>query len=126
MYSVTDKQLSLEPMTDRQIKAMATDEWMETLMSLWSAIGKDANDDEKRLTIYARQFAIVPLGILEKAVDRAIRNNGKYLTVPTASVLWDAVRKELDIQPHEDVEGALQRWKTLEAEMFEGCIVRFG
>lgn len=117
---------SMQPLTDRQIKQMATDEWMGVLMSLWSAIGKNAEDDEKRLTIYARQFSIIPLGILEKAVDRAIMNNGKYLTVPTPSALWEAVRKELDIQPHEEVEDALQRWKVLEEEKFDKCIVRFG
>jgi hypothetical protein len=106
--------------TDEQIHQAAADEWMQTLMSLWDAVGKEI--DSNRLTIYAGQLEIVPLGLLKKVVARAIRNNGQYQTVPTVGALWDAVRKELDLRPSEDTEEAIQRWC---ARMFDQAIYRF-
>src|SRR5690349_3264479 len=111
MSLVTDKKVDFQvsgmaPISDGQITQMATDEWVSVLMSMWEAIGKDV--DEKRLTIYAKQFSIVPLGLLEKAVGRAIRNNGNYLTVPTVGALWDALRRELG-NPR-DIDQAIEQW----------------
>lgn len=112
--------------TDEQIQLSATDEWMAVLMSLWDAAGKNANDDEKRLTSYARQLSIIPLELLQKSIDRAIQSNGKYLTVPAIGAIWDALRKELkkqlNIPDGMDMEEAIDLWCR---RKFEQGVVRF-
>ena len=107
-------------MTDEEIRASADSEWLGLLREMWEAIGKPV--DEKRLLVYARQLGIVPFGLLEKSVARAIRTNGQYQTVPTVGAIWDAVRKELDTAPALDIANAIANW--VEAS-FESCIVRF-
>ena len=98
---------------------MMLDEWLGVVSQLWDAVGKDP--DEKRLTVYARQLSMIPLGLLERSVDRAIRENGKYQTVPTIGAIWAAVRKELGDPV--DLDTAIQAWIE---RQFDKCIVRFG
>lgn len=123
MFSVKDEL----QVSDEQIQISAIDEWMSVIMSLWDAVGKNANDDEKRLRAYARQLSIVPLELLERSVDRAIQNNGKYQTVPTIGAIWDALRhelkKEMSVPDGMDMEEAIDQWC---ARKFERALVRFG
>jgi len=68
-------------------------DWVGALVSMWDAIGKPV--DEVRLGVYMRQLGSVPLGLLERAVSLAIRDNGSYATVPTVGAIWQALRKVL-------------------------------
>lgn len=130
MFSVQDElQVTDEQIQDEQIQMSAIDEWMSVIMSLWEAVGKNANaeDQERRLREYARQLSIVPLELLERSVDRAIQNNGKYQTVPTIGAVWDALRQELkkEIMFSEgaDMEELINQWCI---RKFEKAVVRFG
>ena len=95
----------------------ALDEWIGVLSRLWTACGKIPDTD--RLVLYQEELAIVPLGLLQKAVSRAIREHA-YNNVPTVGELWAAVRKELG-DPH-DIEQAISDWKYVTSRQ---CIVRF-
>lgn len=93
-------------------------EWTGIIESLWIAVGKDP--DVERMKLYAKNLASVPMGLLQAGVTRAIRENGKYQTVPTISAIWTAISKELGDPP--DLESAIERWVD---NSFEKCIVRF-
>ena len=92
--------------TDIEIEQCANVEWLETLSGMWEAIGKPL--DEKRLQKYAKELNGIPLGLLEKAVSRAIRNSGDYQVIPTISAIWGALRRELG-NPY-DIDQAIERW----------------
>jgi hypothetical protein len=84
-------------------------EWLDILKGMWDAIGKPA--DERRLKEYARHFGSVPTELLRKSVDRAIRENGNYQTVPTIGALWSAIRSELG-NPY-NIDQALYEWEQV-------------
>lgn len=99
----------------------AAKEWIACLTFMWDAIGKPV--EQNRLDAYVRTFKSVPIGILEKAVERAIANNGVYNVIPTPGALWTAVRKEIgDGRPDLDVMDAIEQWKD---RSYERCVVRF-
>jgi len=110
--------------TDESIYQAAYGEWIGVLASMWDAIGKDV--DERRLAYYEKKFANIPLGLLEKAVDRAIRNNGNYLTVPSVGALWSAIKKETGEHPNMDVLEAVQLWENEIGARFDASLYRFG
>jgi len=95
-----------EPQAVKDFGNQASAEWLGVLSSMWDAIGKPL--DEKRLAQYARMLKSVPLGLLDEAVNLAVRNNGQYQSVPTIGAIWDAIRKILG-NPL-DVDIALERW----------------
>jgi hypothetical protein len=64
--------------------------------------------DVERLKIYRRNLGNVPLGLLEKTIDRVFREN-TYQTVPVTGAIWEAIRKELG-NPY-DLDSALERWE---------------
>ena len=76
------------------------------LARLWEAIDKPIDAD--RLQVYRRELGIIPLGLLEKAVSRCIREN-TWLTVPPVGKIWEAVRTELG-NPF-DVNQAILDWE---------------
>jgi hypothetical protein len=57
--------------------------------------------------VYRQSLGEVPLGLLELAVQRVIRENS-YHVVPLPGVVWAAVRKELG-NPW-DVKAAIEDW----------------
>jgi len=72
---------------------------------LWTAAGKPLEAD--RLEVYRQSLEDVPLGLLELAVRRVIREN-VYALVPLPGVIWEAVRRELG-EPW-DVKQAIEDW----------------
>lgn len=82
-------------------------EWLDILKGMWEAIGKPV--DERRLQEYARHFKEIPMELLRDSVDRAIRDNGVYQTIPTVGALWEAVRKILG-NPYE-IGQAIAEWE---------------
>jgi hypothetical protein len=98
--------MSDEIRTDEQIHQAAMEEWLGILAQLWTAIGKPIDAD--RLDLYGKALEDVPLGLLESAVARVIREN-VYSVVPPPGVVWKAVEKELG-NPH-DVLAAIEKWK---------------
>jgi hypothetical protein len=108
---------------DEQIYKEAYAEWMGVLVKMWDAVDKDV--DEKRLAVYAEEFQSIPLGLLEKAVSRAIRNNGVYLSVPSVGALWIAIQKEIGDLPNMDVMEVVNLWKERQAEQFDALLYRF-
>lgn len=112
-----------DQLLDEKIQKAAYEEWLGVLVSMWDAVDKDV--EEKRLMYYAKEFADIPLGLLEKAVSRAIRNNGKYLSVPSVGAIWDAIRKETGEHPNMDVLEVVKLWNDQAEERFERQIYRF-
>lgn len=110
--------------TDQSIYKVAYGEWIGALASMWDAIGKDV--DERRLAVYEKQFESVPFGLLEKAVGRAIRNNGNYLSVPSVGALWAAVKKETGYHSNMDVLEAVQLWESESGARLDASMYRFG
>ncbi len=108
---------------DERIKKAAYEEWLNILVSMWDAVDKEV--DEKRLTYYAKEFEMVPFGLLEDAVKYAIRNNGKYLSVPSVSAIWDAIRKQVGDYPNMDILEVVELWKSRTDEQFNSSLCRF-
>lgn len=109
---------------DERIQKEACKEWLDCLVKMWDAVDKDV--DEKRLAIYVEQFQEIPLGLLEIAVSRAIRNNGSYMSVPSVGALWQAIKQETGDLTHIDVIEAVRLWSAREDAMFETRLYRFG
>lgn len=93
------------PKTDQEIYQAAMEEWLSVLTQLWTAYDKPL--DPERLTLYQKMLGEVPLGLLEKAVKRVIREH-KYNSVPAVGDVWSAIRKELG-NPY-DIDQAIQAW----------------
>ena len=119
-----DEMIQEDQALDEHIRQEAYKEWLGTLVKLWDAVDKDV--DDKRLALYAEEFRCVPLGLLEKAVKRAIRNNGVYLSVPSIGALWVAIKKETGDHPNMDVMDAVALWEEKTTQRFESTIHRFG
>ena len=66
------------------------EEWLGVLAELWTAAGKPLEAD--RLQVYRQSLGEVPLGLLELAVRRVIRENVVHV-VPLPGVVWAAVRR---------------------------------
>lgn len=96
----------MEEKTDQEIYQAALAEWYGVLGSMWTLIGKKIEPD--RLKIYGRNLSPIPLGLLEKAIDRVFREN-IYSSIPVPGVIWEAVRKELG-DPH-DLMLAVEQWQ---------------
>jgi hypothetical protein len=94
------------------------EEWLGILAQLWTAIGKPIDAD--RLDVHGKSLTGVPLGLLELAVARVIREN-VYQLVPSPGVVWKAVEKELG-NPR-DVIAAIESWKE---RMWERVIMLQG
>ena len=75
-----------------QVNDAALKEWLGVLAELWKAVGKPLDVD--RLKVYRMSLETVPLGLLELAVRRVIREN-VYNVVPLPGEVWGAVRREL-------------------------------
>jgi hypothetical protein len=84
--------IDLEPLADEEITRMATQDWLGVLAQLWTAVGKPI--DPERLNVYRAALAGVPLGLLELAVVRVLREN-QYQVVPLPGLVWEALGKEL-------------------------------
>ena len=90
-----------------------TREWLEILARLWASVGKRVEPEQ--LEVYRQSLGEIPMGLLEQAVGRVIREN-VYPTVPTPGAVWAAMRKELgdpqDIrQAIRDLEA--RRWRRI-------------
>lgn len=110
--------IPLDPETE------ALRDWLAVLTFLWESIGKSYDGtarEEKQFDAYVKIFGDVPLEILEKGVTRAIANNGKYQTIPTPGAIWEAIRKELELSPRDDVFEVMQNWSTVR---WDKCIIR--
>ena len=70
--------------TEEEIHQAAREEWLGILARVWTAIGKPRDAD--RLDLYGKALADVPLGLLEIAVARVIREN-EYSVVPPPGVV---------------------------------------
>jgi len=96
-------------MDDSEIEDAVMAERIEILEQMWENIGKPPQEAEKRMVNYLRMLARIPNGLLRAAVDRAMFDNGKFLTVPTPGAIVDALRKELG-NPY-DLSQAITRWE---------------
>jgi hypothetical protein len=97
-------------MSEEQCHRAAMEDWVVIIAQLWDAIGKPV--DEKRLNMYCKQLQIVPLGLLDKGVSYAIRNN-TFSNIPPIGTIWEGVRKELvplNIPPGTDIADAIEIW----------------
>jgi len=109
---LTDIALQIEdsdfdkPKSDEDIWQMANEEWLGVLSRLWVAFDKPL--EPERLTIYRNLLCNVPMGLLELAVHRTIREH-KYNSVPSVADVWAAVRRELH-NPY-DLDQAIEIWK---------------
>ena len=118
-YTMNYQPVKFKPVpTDVEIERCAKVEWLEILSGMWEAIGKPL--DEKRLRKYAKELSGIPLGLLDKAVSKAIRNSGDYQVVPTISAVWKAVRHELG-NPY-DIDEAIERWMETR---YQSAVYRF-
>lgn len=105
LHNIKDVETEQIAKTDQEIYQMALEDWLTVLSRLWTAYDKHL--DPERLALYQRTLQIVPLGLLENAIDRVIREH-VYNSVPTVAEVWTAVRKELG-NPH-DIEQAIDAW----------------
>ena len=103
-------------MTDDDVHQEALQDWLKILSRLWTAYGKPI--DPEQMVIYRDMLGSLPLGLLEKAIDQAVRDHA-YNSVPIVKEVWDAVRKELD-NPF-DIDQAIEQWR---AASWQRCVVR--
>ena len=97
--------------TDEEIYQAAMEEWTATLAQLWDAYDKQL--DARRMLLYRNSLSGVPLGLLERAVNRTIKEH-EYNTVPTLGEVWLAIKAELkkdDIHCETmGIDAALETW----------------
>jgi hypothetical protein len=91
--------------TGEEIYDASKAEWVGVLERLWKAINKPF--EPAQLEIYIRELEIVPLGLLELAVARCIREN-QYNNVPSVGSVWQAIRRELG-NPY-DIDIGIADW----------------
>lgn len=91
--------------SDEDIHQDALQEWLEVLAQLWTAFGKPV--DASQMIVYQRSLGSLPLGLLDRAVQRVIREH-EFNNVPTVAEVWKAVRKELGNPV--DLERAIAVW----------------
>ena len=99
------EEVSDDEPSDETIYQAAMEEWLGVLAQLWTAIGKPI--DAERLELYGRLLEGVPLGLLERAVQRVLRENALPV-VPPPGAVWRALREELG-NPS-DIHAAIQAW----------------
>ena len=92
---------------------MALEEWLGVLVRLWTAFQKQPTPEQ--LELYQNQLEEIPLGLLELAVKRAIRDY-RYGNVPSVHDVWEALRKVLDLSAHDDLGEAIQHWREIQWE----------
>ena len=100
-------------------------DWLGVLSFLWESVGRKIDgtpEDDKQFDAYVRMFQDVPLALLEKAIIRAIANNGKYKVVPMPGSVFGELRKILEIRENEDVFEAIKNWTAVQ---FDKCFIRF-
>jgi len=95
----------MESMSDAEIHRLAMEDWTATLAGLWVATGKPL--ERERLAFYGKSLSSVPLGLLELAIDHAVRGYA-YAGVTSLHNVWEAVRAELHNPP--DVTAAIEQW----------------
>jgi hypothetical protein len=101
------RNIDLEPLPDRKIREMAMRDWMDTLSGLWLAYGRKI--DQQQLMAYANYLSWLPLGLLERAVEKAILESSSY--VPTAGSIMRAVAIDLGVEPNiDDLKAAAEAW----------------
>ena len=91
--------------SDEDIHQDALQEWLEVLAQLWTAFGTPV--DASQMIVYQRSLGSLPLGLLDRAVQRVIREH-EFNNVPTVAEVWKAVRKELGNPV--DLERAIAVW----------------
>jgi hypothetical protein len=116
----TDDGVDMTPMSDAQLHKLLREEWVGVIGRLWDAIGKPIEQD--RLASYMQELKQVPLGLLEKAISRVLREN-TYNVVPTIGKVWEALRKELGCNPN-DLAGAVENWRHQTDRSIERSIIR--
>lgn len=108
-------------MTDGEIDQAALEDWLRILAQLWTAFGKLL--DDAQLTVYQEHLAVLPLGLLETAVKRVIRDH-RFNSVPTIAQVWAAVRVELGNPPDLDREILLWVERKWTAAVFDFGVAR--
>lgn len=103
---------------DADIYQAALEEWLGVLGQLWTAFGKDI--DPEQMTIYQRNLVGVPMGLLEQAIRKTIRNH-RFNNVPTVGEVWQSIQAVLG-NPR-DVDDAIQRWQDAQ---LSAVVYRFG
>ena len=123
------KDIDFTPKTNEEIRKMRIEwekemmtEWVSEIARLWDAVGKPL--DETRLNIYKRELSDIPLGLLERAVSRVIREN-TYSNVPPVGAIWKAVRVELGIGHKDDTTDVLDAIEDWKERSRQRCLVRF-
>ena len=91
--------------SDDDLYQDAFKEWLDILAQLWTAFGKTVDDGQ--MIIYQRSLSVLPLGLLDAAVQRVIREHD-FNNVPTVAEVWKAVRKELGNPV--DLDRAIEIW----------------
>jgi hypothetical protein len=99
------EEIYIDEPSDEKIYQAAMEEWLGVLAQLWTAIGKPI--DAERLELYGRLMDGVPLGLLERAVRRVLRENALPV-VPPPGAVWRALHAELG-NPR-DIHAAIQAW----------------
>lgn len=95
-------------MSETEIYQAATQDWLRVLARLWTAVGK--TPEPARLKVYQDELGDIPIGVLEKAVSRCMRQH-QYSNVPTIGDLWAAINTELGAGPFAPVEDAVADWE---------------
>jgi len=110
-----------EPKTDDEINEMFRNEmlpeWIKALMRLWTAFGKSPTSEMTQ--VYTEQLGDIPLGLLEIAIKRTIRDH-RFSSVPTVHDVWVALARELGNPA--DIDQAIDAW---EQQSFRRCVVHF-
>jgi hypothetical protein len=92
--------------TERGIHQAALEDWHDVLSQLWTAYDKPIDAD--RMALYSKVLKKIPLGLLEKAIERVFGEH-IYNSVPTVAEVWNAVHKEL--HNPQDLSRAMEHWQ---------------
>lgn len=98
---------NLDPLSDDEIYQEALKDWLRVLSRLWLAFGKQI--DPVQFAIYRDMLSQLPLGLLELAIDQAVKGHA-FNTVPTIAEVWQAVRQVLGNPNPHYLDQAIREW----------------
>ncbi|WP_322792943.1 hypothetical protein [Bellilinea sp.] len=80
----------MSDLTNEQIHEHARSEWLAVLSRLWIAIGREV--DKRQLLVYEQALGMLPLGLLELAVNEVLYQH-RYTSVPTIADVAEMARR---------------------------------
>lgn len=94
----------MDEIANQQIQDMARSDWLNVLARLWIASGREV--DKRQLMVYEQALGMLPLGLLEAAVNEVLYQH-RYASVPTIADVAEMAKRIAGVA---DLHKASEAW----------------